>query len=292
MKNATTSPALCPRPLPSRRFAGGRLAVILAAALVVAGVAGAQETMRFEPIGVFDFEVDGKVVEGARIFHSAQAAAVLVMTPRLPYPIAVVPRNKTVQRLAAADLRDEPHGSVAWTASGTKDAVATFEMVDEKPEFELEGHKIRFLDRPPLLGPKTLEQLIAYDASYRYRAAQAETPTHYMDVLESWPDEVLVKVFFSTQCQVCRELLPNIIKLMDTLDNPKFSYEFYGMPLPAERDPLAVELKIATFPTVILYRDGKEIGRGIGHSWRLPSMALHNTLIGIQLNPETAIQRQ
>jgi thiol-disulfide isomerase/thioredoxin len=112
-----------------------------------------------------------------------------------------------------------------------------------------------------------------------------------METLESWPNEVLVKVFFSTQCEVCRELLPNILKLMETLDNPKFSFEFYGMPLPAESDRLAVELKIATFPTAILYRDGKEIGRAHGHSWRHPSMALHNALLGIQVDPSTLQQR-
>ena len=71
----------------------------------------------------------------------------------------------------------------------------------------------------------------------------------------------MVKIYFSTQCQVCRELLPGIFKTMERIKNPKFKFEFYGMPLPASKDPLAVELKITDFPTGILYVDGKEVGR-------------------------------
>ena len=267
---------------------------LLGAALLLAATASlaADATMLFEPIGVFDLELDGKVISSARIFHSSEAGAVLAMAPELPFPIAVVPRNKTVQRLDAADLRDQPLGSIVWTAEGRKDAVATFEMVDAKPVFELEGKKVRFIDRAPLLGSKTIEEIVAYDRAYAYQAAKVELSNVYLDVLQAWPDEVVVKVFFSTQCQVCRELMPNILKLEETLQNPKFRFEFHGMPLPATSDPLAAELQITTFPTAILYQEGKEVGRAIGHSWRIPTMALHNALRGIKVDTDKLIQRQ
>src|SRR5687767_8157530 len=94
------------------------LPLLLATVLVATGAAGAEDTMRFEPIGVYLLELDGKVVEGVKMFHSSQAAAVLVVAPQLPYPIAVVPRNKTVQKLNTADLKTEPLGSMVWTPQG------------------------------------------------------------------------------------------------------------------------------------------------------------------------------
>jgi thiol-disulfide isomerase/thioredoxin len=261
--------------------------LLLFGTLLAAGPAGAAETkMRFEPIGVYELELDGKVVSDVKMYHSPEAAAVMVITPRLPYPIAIVPRNKTIQRLDPAELKDEPLGSVLWTPAATPKAVGTFELVEEKPIFELDGKKIRFLDKKPLLGPVTEQQIFAYDPSYAYRAATADPPTTYLPVIESWPQNVLVKIYFSSECQVCRELLPGIFKTIDLIKNPKFKFEFYGMPLPATKDPLGVELKISDFPTGILYVDGKEVARATGHSWKMPDMAIHNALQGIQVDPE------
>src|SRR5688572_5640107 len=88
--------------------------------------AAAEPTSRFEPIGSYDLEIDGKVIPKARMFHSSQAQALLVMAAELPYPIAVVPRNKTVQQLSPGDLAQEAVGSVAWTPAKPPVAVATF----------------------------------------------------------------------------------------------------------------------------------------------------------------------
>jgi hypothetical protein len=257
------------------------------AAFVAGGTAAADETkMRFEPIGTYELELDGKVVPGVKMFHSPEAAAVLVMTSELPYPIAVVPRNETVQRLDPAQLQKEPLGSIAWTPKGTPTAVATFALVDKKPVFNLDGKKVRFLDKAPLLGPATIEEIFEYDPSYAYRAATAEPTTAYLDVLETWPDEVLVKIFFATQCQLCRDLLPGIFKTIELLKTPKLKFEFHGLPLPATKDPLGVELGIKEFPTGILYVKGKEVARATGPSWRMPGMAIHNALNKFQVDGE------
>ena len=150
----------------------------------------------------------------------------------------------------------------------------------------LDGKKVRFIDKPPLLGTHTREEIFAYDPSYAYRAATVDPPTTYLDAINDWPQTVLVKIYFSTQCQVCRELLPGIFKTVDRIKNPRFKFEFHGMPLPASKDPLGVELKITDFPTGILYVDGKEVARASGHSWRMPDMAIHNALRGISVNPD------
>ena len=293
-KSAPATPTPGPRPRsrpPSTTVASRAVRAALGFFVVAAAVGAsradaAEAPMRFEPIGVYQLEIDGKVVDQVRMFHSPKAEAVLVLTPSLPYPIAAVPRNKTIQRIDPAELADEPQGSVAWTPTGQQTAIATFDLVESKPVFSLEGKKIRFLDKPPLLGLRTREEIFAYDPSYPYRAATANPPTVYLDVINSWEQAVVVKMFFSTQCQVCRDLLPGVFKTIDRIKNPKIKFEFYGMPLPASKDPLGVELEIKDFPTGILYVDGKEIGRASGHSWRMPDMALHNALRGISIDPE------
>jgi len=264
------------------------LAALTPGAVAAQPAAGApNKTMLFEPIGVYELEIDGKVVPKVKMFHSPEAQAVLVITPSLPYPIAAVPRNKTIQKLEPSQLVQDARGAMTWTPTGSQMAVATFDLVDSKPVFQLDGKKIRFLDKPPLLGPHTKAEIVAYDPSYAYREASANPPKVYLDKLEAWDEPVRVKIFFSTQCQVCRDLLPGVFKFISQIKNPKFKFEFYGMPLPASKDPLANELKITDFPTGILYgADGKEIGRAHGHSWRMPDLAIHNALLGITIDPE------
>ena len=265
------------------------LALLAVAAVLWTRPSGAAEpTSRFEPIGEYDFEIEGKIVPKARLYHSKQAAALLVMTTELPYPIAVVPRNKTIQKLNPTDLKQETIGSIAWTPAKPPEAVATFDLVENKPVFTLDGKKMRFIDKAPLLGPRTREEILAFDPSYAYRAASANPPTVYLGEVNKWPSDAVIKIYFSTQCDVCRELLPGIFKFQEKVTNPKLKFEFYGMPVPSSKDPLAVELKITTFPTGIIYSSsGKEIGRAIGHSWRMPDMAINNALLGISINPDS-----
>lgn len=263
------------------------LLAVAAAVCPASPAAAAEPTSRFEPIASYDLEIEGKIIPKVRMFHSSQAAALLVIADELPYPIAVVPRNKTVQKLNAADLAKEALGSVAWTPANPPVAVATFDLVEQKPVFQLEGKKMRFLDKPPLLGPRTKAEIIEYDPGYAYRAATANPSTVYLSEINSWPQDVVVKIFFSTHCDVCRELLPGIFKFQEKVTNPKVKFEFYGMPLPASKDPLAVELEITTFPTGILYSGGKEIGRAQGHSWRMPDLAINNSLRGITIDPNS-----
>jgi hypothetical protein len=263
---------------------------LLVLALTLGGLpAGAAEpTSRFEPIGDYELEIDGKVVPKSRFYHSKDAGALLVTAAELPYPIAVVPRNKTIQKLDTADLAPEAIGSIAWTPAKPPQAVGTFELVDNKPLFTLDGKKMRFVYKEPLLGPRTRDEIIAYDPSYAYRAATANPPTVYLDQVNEYPNDAVIKIFFSTQCDICRELLPVIFKFQDKITNRRLKFEFYGMPLPATRDPKAVELKITTFPTGIIYSsDGKEMGRAIGPSWRMPDMAINNSLRGITIDPNS-----
>jgi hypothetical protein len=248
----------------------------------------AEPTSRFEPIGDYDFEIDGKIIPKMRMYYSKEAAALLVTAAELSYPIAVVPRNKTIQKLNPADLRQEAAGSLAWTPAKPPEAVGTFELVEDKPVFTLEGKKMRFLNRKPLLGPQTREDILEYDPSYAYRAASANPPTVYLPQVNQWPTNAVIRLYFSTQCDVCRELLPGIFKFQEKVTNPKIKWEFYGMPTPASKDPKAVELKITTFPTGIFYAaDGKEIGRAVGHSWRMPDLAINNALLGITVDPNS-----
>lgn len=254
--------------------------------------AQADQTPRFEPLGLFLFELDGKVLPDAEIYYSGQVGAVLVLTPELPYPIAVVQRNQTLQRLVPSELIKDPAGFIAWSLPATKTAIGEIRLLEDNlPAFSVEGKEARFRTKPPLLGPATLEDIVRYDPSYAYRARPYQPEPGYMSALEEVDTDTLVKIYFSTDCDVCRELLPNIIKVAQELDNPNLRIEFFGLPLKASEHPVGREMNITTFPTGIIYSDGVEVGRAQGHGWRFPSMAIHHGLSGIKVDVEKLLER-
>ena len=55
-------------------------------------------------------------------------------------------------------------------------------------------------------------------------------------------------------------------------------FDYYGVP-DTFKDPLMKEKGVDGVPTGIVYVDGKEVGRIIGGQWKIPELAIKNTLL-------------
>jgi hypothetical protein len=51
-------------------------------------------------------------------------------------------------------------------------------------------------------------------------------------------------------------------------------FEYYGLPRRITEDAEARAMNISGVPTGIVYRDGREVGRISGNSWRTPEQAI------------------
>jgi thiol-disulfide isomerase/thioredoxin len=249
-------------------------------AVGVAAPAEAQGTPRdprFWPIGSYSLELDGEAVE-AEFFHSAGLGTILIRTPELSHWVELQPRGRSVTLLGPEAVHRNVNGTYDKLATPLGTPAGTFELVDQLPRFTVEGRLAELRQRPHLLGPRTADEILEHDASYRIRADAYQPQGDYLQRLQQVRQPVLVKVIFGTWCSVCAELLPHVIKVEELLGDTPIRFEYHGVPQNFD-DPEARRLGVRSTPTGIVYVEGQEIQRITGYSWRFPDLALHNALV-------------
>ena len=234
----------------------------------------------FQPIGELLLEVAGKDVPGAEIYRSERAGAILVISPELPAPVLLTPGAKRVETVHLMKVAKRPDGSVDLLADAVLEPQGQFRMAEgQQVAFQVGGKQAVLKPRPPLLGRQTAAGLEAYNPEYG-RLAAAYTPSQpILNQLKKVKD-IEVTVYFGSWCPVCKETVPRVMRVADELAGTDIEFSYYGLPQPMSGDPVTGRLDLTGVPTGIVFRDGKEIGRVLGNSWKIPELALQRVLIG------------
>lgn len=271
------------RPPVPRRLLPASLALALFALAIAAGsLAQPPKIMPSSPafiiIGEYQLELDGAVDDEARIYHSQGRASILVRSPELTYNLELQPRSQAILAWPDDQLVINDDGTVEVRGQGKPGG--TFELVRNLPVFDAEGKKIRFLIRPPVVGAYDSAALRKTVPVYAERARLYEPQPTYMAKIKELEPELHIRLFFGTWCKVCTEMMPRVLSTEDELERIgiPITFEYYGV-APGFEDPEAQRLGVRGLPTGILYKDGKELGRVVGHGWSFPSMAIYNQLI-------------
>ncbi len=83
-----------------------------------------------------------------------------------------------------------------------------------------------------------------------------------IDKLKQFKQDVEIKVYFGQWCHDSQREVPRLIKLFDQLNQDNFKVWYYGVDL-KKSDPLGLAKadNLRRTPTIIVYQDGKELGR-------------------------------
>ena len=272
------------RPRPA--FAGLWLAGLLLPVIALAQqpVQQTERSPAFKPIGLYQLQLDGAIDESARIYHSAGLGTILVRSEQLSSYLELVPRGKSVNSFSPDSFFENADGSVDKLPNVQTIERGSFSLNGDLPSFTAEGRSVAFVKKPPLLGPQKRAELIDHDPTYGQRA-KAHTPVEqYLTMLRNVDDDVEIKVFFGSWCSVCAEFVPHILSAEDALAESKVRFSYHGLPQNFD-DAEANRLGVTSVPTGIIYRNGEEVGRASGYSWRFPTMSIVNALTG-QARPE------
>ncbi len=101
-----------------------------------------------------------------------------------------------------------------------------------------------------------------------------------LDSLEGKLDEIIIKIIFRSTCSDSREQLPRLFKVLKELNYNVNSITLIGVN--REKQGLSNEaegLEIELVPTIIFYKDGREIGRIV----ETPAESLEKDLLKILL---------
>ncbi len=271
----------------SRRTAS-TLCPLLALLLAAATPALAQPTPHpvlsgFLPIDEYILEIDGQADSSARLYLSQRAAAMLILSDSLGEPVLLWARTMAVDRLPAADLL-AAGGGYNVVAEPGKTYVGEAKADQTTIDLPIEGRTVRILPRPPLLGDRTLGELLEHSPGYRAGMdAFQPNPAAMTALREAGPARV--RVFFGSWCGVCKRVLPNLLEVNAGLEGSNIAFDYYGLDSPPAgwEDPEVKGNEVTGLPMAIVYRDGEEIGRfGGATDFAQPAQVLQALLAGSQ----------
>ncbi len=228
--------------------------------------------------GDYTFELAGKTLTHAEIYHSDRAASYLVIAPELKSPLLINPRTQTVESVHLMKVAKREDGSIDLLADATLDLVDRFQIAGKEVHFTLNDKPAKLLPKPWLLGSHAGDELLSYNPEYA-RLAAAYTPSPLgLTGLRGQTREVRVRVYFGSWCPACKRLVPRLLRVSREIAGSKIRFEYYGLPSPVSDDPEANRLKIDGVPTAIIYLGDREIGRLMRDQWDAPEVSLLQVL--------------
>lgn len=237
----------------------------------------------FLPIDDYILEVDGQMDSAARLYLSQRSAAMLILSDSLGEPVLLWARTMVVDRLPATDLLAAGAGYdvVAETA---KSYVGEAKADQTGISLAIEDRAVRVLPRPPLVGDRTLGELLEHSPGYR-AGMDAFAPNAAAMAALRQAEPARVRVFFGSWCGVCKQVLPNLLGVEAGLEGANLTFEYYGLASPPAgwEDPEVKGNEVKGLPTAIIYRGGREVGRfGGATDFAQPARVLQVLLAGAQ----------
>ncbi len=131
--------------------------------------------------------------------------------------------------------------------------------------FQAEGKRVRILPtlrRPPIVGPVSLNDLLADRPEYREVMKDYVPDQASMKMINGTDKAVEIEVFFGTWCGHCKRYMPRFLSVVSAVKNPGMKVNLVGVPQNFGSEPGPWQGKrIQSIPAVIVKFDGREITR-------------------------------
>lgn len=138
---------------------------------------------------------------------------------------------------------------------------------------ERNGRTMTLKASPPLLGDRSLDELIAAMPEYRRDATRYAPDPAAIEKLRHLRQPAELLVFLGSWCSHCAQVVPRLVRVLQDVQGAPITVTFHGVPHDG-KDPLAEDLRITGLPTAIVRRDGKELARMRGDDWDAPEKGL------------------
>jgi len=239
--------------------------------LLAAGSPAAGGMIELAPTGQFQ-------VQDAQVYRSLEPPPrFLVVGSRFGRPVLITTGPIGARLLDPARVqRDAPPAeTVRVDPGGPQQDFLTVRMSGENLVLERDGTSVTLTASPPILGDKTLDEVLAAMPDYRRSAVRYTPDAAALDRIRRAKQPAEVLVFFGSWCSHCEQLIPRLVRVLQDSRGAPLQVVFRGVPPPGGgRDPMAEALGVSGLPTGIVRRDGKEVARIEGAEWEAPETAL------------------
>jgi thiol-disulfide isomerase/thioredoxin len=142
-----------------------------------------------------------------------------------------------------------------------------------------DGLTMTLKESPPLLGDRTLDELVGSLPEYRRNAARYTPDPAALEQLRRMKQPTELLIFFGSWCPHCEQAVPRLVRVLEDVQGAPIAATFHGVPHDdSGRDSMTEDLRITGLPTLIVRRDGHEVARMEGEQWVAPEKSLATLL--------------
>lgn len=262
-----------------------RRSTMLAAAVLLAVTLSAaaqeiDEVMRgFAPTGDFQIEIDGSLSPGADLYLADRPQAYLIFDSTLGSPLLLELRRGTVSSVNKMKLLRRDDGNFDMVADANPRTLGRYQVDGQAVAFEVDGKKVKMVEKPPLLGLHARQGVVDHSPSYQRSAAAYQPDDTALAHLKAAGADVRVRVYFGSWCPHCKRHVPFMLKVENELRDTGYTFEYFGLAKPTPgTEPWPDNVR--SVPTAIVYVGGREVGRVEDNAWRAPEVTLDRLVSG------------
>jgi thiol-disulfide isomerase/thioredoxin len=249
----------------------------LVAALLLSAATASESVVELTATGQLHVVARGAPSE-ARVFRSAGMPMTLLVD-QTPYgqPVLITTGPTTARLLEPARVTPDPANPdvVRVDTSGAQSGYLQVRLQGSALVLDRDGTTMSLVPTPPVLGDRTLDQVLAQLPEYRRSAGRYSPDAKAVSSLRAVQQPTEMVVFFGSWCSHCEQVVPKLVRVLQDAGNGKLRVTFHGVPPPGEgEDRLADREGVRALPTLIVRRDGKEIARMAEHGWDTPEVEL------------------
>jgi thiol-disulfide isomerase/thioredoxin len=268
----------------------GALAAVILLTLICWSDAFAQNGKKWNLVSHLSIEIDGEVDKEARFYLSDDRLLLMILSSEFKDTLVVSVKERIVHALKGERLKYEDEEFVAWTSQNAQlQFLANYTQTKSHVNVNLAGKEVRIIAREHLVGQATLGEIQAHTPTYRRLAGIYEPNPEAVEFLSRYTEPVNILIVFGTWCPHCKDWVPKFMKSISNCDNPNLNCSYFGISRKFDQPKKFIqEEKITNLPTVIVQKEGKEIGRIIG----TPNVSMEDDLTEILKGTYTGKQSE
>jgi hypothetical protein len=211
-----------------------------------------------------DVYIDGQIDRAAQVLTSDAPRRLVLISPRLDLAVILDTTEQTVSTSLKEFFRFAPdHASATTDAVFPLQAVGQFTNPDSYTYiFSIDGRPVMFRSHTGATGEMTEQQLWETVPVWRALMENYRPPAAAVSALKANSSDAQITVALGTWCSDSRNYVPKLMKALKAAGNDHLKVKIIGIDS-RFHTPLTTiqQRKLINVPTVIVERNGREIGR-------------------------------
>lgn len=213
---------------------------------------------------VKDVYIDGQLDRNAQVFFCDAPKRIALISPKLDFAVILDQDNQTISTTLKEMFQIVPDHTRATSDSGAPlQQVGSYAQLDTSTYlFVIDGRAIMFRSHSGAKGELSEQQLWETVPVWRYLMEGYQPNAGAVSAIKAADKDARITIALGTWCPDSRNYVPKLMKALRAAGNNHIKVNIIGIDNQFH-DPIDTiqQLKLVNVPTVIVERDGREIGR-------------------------------